>query len=1031
MKLRNALTSIAGIVIISSAFIGCQNPASSTTPPKTYSIFYDGNGNTAGTVPVDSNKYEQGNTVTIEGVGSLVKAGSTFSAWNSASGGGGTTYATGATLKMGEGDLTLFAQWTPNNNTVIFDANGGSGSMAPQVIASGSSAALSLNTFAKDGWSFSGWSNSATGTVTYTDGATFSMGTEGMTLYAIWTPNNYKITFHSNSGSGSMADQSILCGSSANLTTNTFTKDGWTFAGWATTADGPVAFGDGASYTMGPANVDLYAKWIAGEFTVSYNANGGSGTMAPQVIASGSSANLTINAFTRDGYAFAGWATSSLGVVAYADGASYTMGASGITLYAKWTAKNFTITFDANGGSGTMAPQVVACDSSDTLRGNSYTRTGYSFVGWALSFSGEVAFGDGTSYQMGSSNVVLYAIWTANSYKVTFNANGGLGSMSDQTIACDASANLLPNGFTRDGYTFAGWSTTSNGSVVYSNSGIFTMGPANIELFAIWIAGNFSVSFDANGGSGLMSPQTIACGSSANLIANSFTRTGWTFAGWATSAGGGVAYANGASFTMGSSSVTLYAKWTANNYTITFDANGGTGSMSNQTIACGSSANLAVNVFTRTGYTFAGWATSSGGAVVYSNNASYTMGASSVTLFAKWIGNNYTITFDANGGTGSMSSQTIACGSSANLTANDFTRVGWSFTGWATSAGGPIAFTDGDSFTMGASSVILYAIWTANNYMITFDANGGMGSMTNQTIACGSSANLTASEFSRTGWTFVGWATSAGGTVVYSNGAVYTMGDSDVTLFAVWNLVTMVPVSGGTFDHYNNGSSALTVSTFKMSKYEITQSQYQTIMGINPSHFTGNLSLPVEMVTWYDAVEFCNFLSQQEGKTRVYTITDRVPATGYPITSATVTMNISSNGYRLPTEAEWEWAARGGILTHNYNCAGCSDSLIANYAWYITNSGNVSHQVGTKAPNELGLYDMSGNVLEWCWDWYDVNAMAGTQNNPTGPLTGTKQVLRGGNYLYDSGHCFVTMRDYGTITRDFNLEYIGFRIVSR
>ena len=131
------------------------------------------------------------------------------------------------------------------------------------------------------------------------------------------------------------------------------------------------------------------------------------------------------------------------------------------------------------------------------------------------------------------------------------------------------------------------------------------------------------------------------------------------------------------------------------------------------------------------------------------------MGASDVTLYAKWSANNYTITFDKNDGSaaGTMSNQTIACGSSANLTANSFTKSGWSFIGWATTSGGSVAYADGASCTMGVGDVTLYAKWSANNYTITFDKNGGVGSMSNQIIASGSSANLTTNSL-QGGWTF-------------------------------------------------------------------------------------------------------------------------------------------------------------------------------------------------------------------------------------------------------------------------------------
>jgi len=212
-----------------------------------------------------------------------------------------------------------------------------------------------------------------------------------------------------------------------------------------------------------------------------------------------------------------------------------------------------------------------------------------------------------------------------------------------------------------------------------------------------------------------MANQIIASGTTANLSSNSFIRAGHNFAGWATSAAGPLLYTNGASYTMGTSNVTLYAKWTPINYTITFNANGGSGTMANQIIASGATANLNSNLFTRTGYTFAGWATTSGGSVSYSNGASYTMGTSNVTLYAVWTATttNYTITFNANGGSGTMPSQLMASGLTARLDPNLFTRTGYTFAGWATTSGGSVSYLDRAFYTMGASNVTLYAKWTA------------------------------------------------------------------------------------------------------------------------------------------------------------------------------------------------------------------------------------------------------------------------------------------------------------------------------
>jgi len=219
--------------------------------------------------------------------------------------------------------------------------------MTNQTIAEGSSANLSPNTFVKAGWNFAGWATTAAGSAVYSDQASFDMGNSDVTLYAKWTPKNLTITFNKNDldASGSMIAQTIPSGSSALLSANTFTKNGWSFAGWATTSGGNVAYNNQANYKMGTENVTLYAKWTPNNYTVYFDKNNNDvyTSMDPQVIANGSTANLKANTFSDDCRTFVGWSTSKTGAAQYADKSSYTMGAQDVTLYAIWKAKSLDI----------------------------------------------------------------------------------------------------------------------------------------------------------------------------------------------------------------------------------------------------------------------------------------------------------------------------------------------------------------------------------------------------------------------------------------------------------------------------------------------------------------------------------------------------------------------------------------------------------------------------------------------------------------------------------------------------------------
>ncbi|MDR3113923.1 MAG: formylglycine-generating enzyme family protein [Treponema sp.] len=205
----------------------------------------------------------------------------------------------------------------------------------------------------------------------------------------------------------------------------------------------------------------------------------------------------------------------------------------------------------------------------------------------------------------------------------------------------------------------------------------------------------------------------------------------------------------------------------------------------------------------------------------------------------------------------------------------------------------------------------------------------------------------------------------------------------------------------------------VTVKSFSIGKYEVTQKEWVELMRSNPSNFKGD-TLPIENVSWYEAVEYCNKLSVKEGLTPAYTRNgDRV------------TWNRNANGYRLPTEAEWEYAAKGGNKggsSYEYPGGNSPDRL----AWYGDNSGGSTHPVGTKQPNGVGVYDMSGNVWEWCWDWYG-SYSGGVQTDPMGPSSGSNRIARGGSWGSGIRALRSAFRSYSAPS--FRASNLGFRLV--
>ena len=227
-------------------------------------------------------------------------------------------------------------------------------------------------------------------------------------------------------------------------------------------------------------------------------------------------------------------------------------------------------------------------------------------------------------------------------------------------------------------------------------------------------------------------------------------------------------------------------------------------------------------------------------------------------------------------------------------------------------------------------------------------------------------------------------------------------GGGDEIFFVNGVSFTMVHVEGGTFQMGSEDSESLsdeqpvhqvTLSTFSIGQTEVTQELWEAVMGTNPSYFKG-AKLPVEQVSWYDCQTFFSKLNSMTGQQ-----------------------------FRLPTEAEWEYVARGGSRSKGYKYSGSNN--IGDVAWYDSNSGNTTHEVATKAPNELGVYDMSGNVWEMCHDWFG-SYRSSSQTNPVGPSSGTYRVRRGGGWNTYAKDLPVTRRFISA--PDYSGYFLGLRL---
>lgn len=607
-----------------------------------------------------------------------------------------------------EESITVYARWEANLNSIIFDANGGNGTMQNQQIATDSSAILSGCSFTKVGYTFIGWGTAAN-EKTYDDKAEYAMGANSTyRLFAIWQANVNTLRFNSNGGDGTMSDMNIKTDETKTLTACGFSRKGYDFVGWAMSENGTKAYSDKSNYLMGSdSEYTLFALWIPTKYKITYNLNGGSISNTNKTEYTIESETFTLTNPTRPGYMFNGWTGSNLSDKTYT--VSISTGSTGnLSFAANYDANLNSLLFNANGGVGETPEMLIETDKTVKLNTCTFSRKGYDFIGWATSKNGEKVYSDGQNYTMGvNSEYVLYAVWKIKTYTIEYNLNNGTAPSNKQSYTVETESFTLENPL-RDGYTFIGWSGTD----IADKSTAVTIEKGSIgnkSFTANWQANTNVLHFNANGGDGNMDDMSIKTDETKTLFANMFTRKGYKFKGWSNTTNGAVAYLDSGSYKMGVAPVyTLYAVWEANTNRLIFNGNGATsGGMDEMSIKTDESTSLTDCGFAKIGYSFKGWATESNGSVKYLNKATYTMGTeSSYTLYAVWQINQYTITLELNGGTANKNSITQDYNSVVDSPVA--TRFGYNFVEWYADSDFATVY---NFSTMAAKNITVYAKW--------------------------------------------------------------------------------------------------------------------------------------------------------------------------------------------------------------------------------------------------------------------------------------------------------------------------------
>lgn len=625
------------------------------------------------------------------------------------------------------GDIAFKAVWKGNPHKVTLDPNGGSVSPTVYNVTFGSQYELPEPT--RKGYDFAGW---------YSGNTKMSIGTwnqdSDARATAKWTARKYNVSLNADGGTCYSSNVEVTYDSAYNLPTPT--RTGYTFQGWY---NGSTQYSSGIWTT--DKNIELKAKWKGNQYTVTLDANGGKLDRSTVKVTFGDEYSLPEP--YKKGYTLTAWMNG------YSELTSGKWDIpNNVTLRAKWEVSKYKITYDANGGTCSTTTQTVEYGSTYSLA--TPTRKGYTFQGW---YRGSTAFSPSyySTWDL-ETDITLTAKWQGNTYRVSFQPNGGTCSTSYTNVIFGNSITLpVPK---RTGYTFLGW---YNGSTKVE-SGTWEI-DSNVTLTAKWEQAKYEVKLNANGGTCSGDKLTVTYGGSYTLPTP--TRAGYTFNGWYS---GSTRYSSGV--WNKDSGAELTASWTANQYPLTLNANGG--SVTSQYVYVTYDANYSLPIPTKVGYTFSGWYK---GSTLISNTGkwSYTEGGS---LTASWEVATYTLTLDAAGGDVSQSSYTLKYGDSYSLPTP--TRVGYEFAGWYI---GNAQVYSGTWLREGDATAVAH--WSANTYTIYLDLAGGNCSQTVVYVKYDQRISLP-SPVKFGGYLFTGWTLNGSD---FANGTVYTY-THDITLVA-------------------------------------------------------------------------------------------------------------------------------------------------------------------------------------------------------------------------------------------------------
>ncbi|MCR4947792.1 MAG: InlB B-repeat-containing protein [Treponema sp.] len=929
--------------------------------------------------------------------------------------------------------ISCQTDYIPQKFTVTFDSDGGT-RISSQEIEEGNSAQKPEDP-EKDDYDFAGW---------YNGESLFDFSTpisSPITLKAKWSVKTYTVTFDSDGGS-EIATKNIEIHKTLTKPEDP-TKENYDFLGWYIDES---LFDFSTSIT---SNITLKAKWSIKTYTVTFDSDGGN-EVTSQIIEVNNTLKQT-NDPKKDDYTFLGW---------YIDETLFDFSTpitSNITLKAKWSKNVFIITFDSAGGTN-INSQTLKKGQTITKPDNP-ERTGYIFNGWYFE---ETPFDFSLPI---TSKITLIAKWNPNQYTITFDKTSGTGQdMQNQTLLYDEEMSLPANSYTAPiGKKFAGWAIRSDSSsIIYKDKQIIknlsSENDSSITLYAVWVEKDshsiryWNIDFTGETIDNSENPKKYF--ESQNVELKNIERNGYNFEGWFTDAN--CSDSNKVTGWKAGEQTTdflFYAKWTPINYTITYENIEGATNPNPATYIITDDWNLKHPE--KLGYSFIGW--KYGDKQI--KKISETSGGN-VTLTAQWEILKYDLYYILGDYTSEYQQYTIE----DDITLMIPSKKGYTFGGWFENDDFVSSEEQITGWHKGEKTGRLFfnAKWIPKSYTIKFDSCGGT-TVSSQVISY-NSVTTKPEDPVYNDYTFMGWYfdSEQKNFCDFSKAFTFPVSIEDtevVTLYAKWG--KFVYVEGATVI-YNTKEEEIwkllpegeeiplnwndyrkeVIQKLYICDHELTQAEYLKYCSYsgktNDEKPKEDLYKPVTYVTWNDAIVYCNLRSISEGLSPAYSLNGKTnPLEWQGIIGNEsskycggtnywddITCDFTTNGYRLPTVIEWEYIAREGSTLSRYKYSGSNN--IDDVAWYKNNSDNDTHYGKLKCPNSLEIYDMSGNVDEWCWD----------QNEKYHSLNNISYLaaVKGGNYTSSTNTAStkdlqVVEYAYKQMNRNKQYNYIGFRIV--